>query len=162
MCIRDSHSIPPNQVTAGGLVCQGAIVGCDRDDPGRRGTKALFDKLGGPHLDKGSGNRQGVLGVILRAVETALPWGLCGYRLNGGELVRGQDLRGRWQRFDLVEVRAKRVKNGGTRRENRMGPADVRHGNRPSDRQFASPRVAPDRSPERYRCKLQTPAAAPD
>ena len=43
-----------------------------------------------------------------------------------------------------------------------MGPAGFRHGNRPSDRQLAAPRVAPDRSPERHHGKLQTPAAAPD
>ena len=37
--------------------------------------------------------------------------------LNGGELVRGQNLRVRWQGFDLVEVRAKRVENGRTGRK---------------------------------------------
>jgi hypothetical protein len=31
---------------------------------------------------------------------------LCGYRLNGGDLIRRQDLRVRRQRLDLVEVRA--------------------------------------------------------
>ena len=156
------NPIPPNQVAAGRLFRQGAIVGRDRDDLGRLGAKALFDKLGGSHLNEGRRDRQSVLGVILRAVETAPPWGLYGYRLNGGDLVRRQDLRARRQRFDLVEVRAKRVENGGTGREKRVGPAGFRHGNRPSDRQLASPRVAPDRSPERHRCKLQTPAAAPD
>ena len=100
--------------------------------------------------------------MILRAVETAARWGLYGDRLNGGDLVRRQDLRVRRQRFDLVEVRAKRVENGGTGREKRVGPAGFRHGNRPSDRQLAAPRVAPDRSPERHHRKLQTPAAAPD
>jgi hypothetical protein len=35
------HPIPPNQVAAGRLVCQAAIVRCDRDDLGGRGAKAL-------------------------------------------------------------------------------------------------------------------------
>jgi hypothetical protein len=44
-------------------------VGCDPDNFGRLGAKPLFDKLRGPHLNEGRGDRQGVLGVILRAVE---------------------------------------------------------------------------------------------
>jgi len=66
------------------------------------------------------------------------------------------------QRFDLVEVRAKGVENGGTRREKRVDPACFRYGNGASDRQLAAARVAPDRSPERHHGKLQTPAATPD
>src|SRR6202030_3693164 len=128
------NPIPPNQVAASWLCVPGAIVGGDRDDLGRLGAKALFDKLGGSHLNEGSRDRQSVLWVILRAVETAPPRGLYGYRLNGGELVRRQDLRARRQRFDLVEVRAKRVEDGGTGREKRVGPACFRHGNRPRTR----------------------------
>ena len=120
------NPIPPNQVAAGRLCIQGAIIGCDRDNLGRLGGKALFDKFGGPHLHERRRDRQSVLGVILRAVETAPPWGLCGYRLNGGELVRRQNVRVRRQRFDLVEVRAKRVENSGTGRKKRVGPAGFR------------------------------------
>ena len=43
-----------------------------------------------------------------------------------------------------------------------MRPTGVGDRDRPSDGKLAAPRVAPDRSPERYRRKLQTPAAAPD
>jgi hypothetical protein len=148
------NPVPPNQVAAGRLCVQGAIISCDRDDLGRLGAKALFDKLGGSHLNEGRRDRQGVLGVILRAVETAAPRGLRGYRLNSGDLVRRQDIRVRRQRFDLVEVRAKRVENGGTGREKRVASASFRCRNRPSDRQLASARVAPDRSSERHHGKL--------
>jgi hypothetical protein len=80
---------------------------------------------------------------------------------NGGELVRGQNLRVRWQGFDLVEVRAKRVENGRTGREKRVGPTGFRHGDRPSNRELASPRVAPYRSPECHCGELQTPSSSP-
>src|SRR3954454_23500153 len=103
-----------------------------------------------------------MLGVILRAMESASPRQFRGYRLNRRDLVRRENLRVRWQRFDLVEMRAKRVKNGGTGREKRVGLAGFRHGNGASDRQLASARIAPDRSPERHHRKLQAPAAAPD
>jgi hypothetical protein len=43
-----------------------------------------------------------------------------------------------------------------------VGPAGFRHGDRPSNRELASPRVAPDRSAERHGGKLQTPAAPPN
>ena len=67
-----------------------------------------------------------MLGVILRAEKAAPARGLCGYRLNGGELVGRENLRVRWQRFDLVEVRAKSVENGGAGREERVArPASV-------------------------------------
>src|SRR5205085_7183405 len=59
-------------------------------------------------------------------------------------------------------MRAKRVENGGAGPEKRVSPAGIRHGNRPSDRQLAAPRVAPNRSAERHHRKLQAPAAAPD
>ena len=81
--IASSMLIPPDQVAAGGLCVQGAIVGCDRDNLGRLGAKALFDKLRGSHLDEGRRDRQSVLGVILRADKAAPPRGLCGYRLDG-------------------------------------------------------------------------------
>jgi hypothetical protein len=45
--------IPPNQVATGRLGVQRAIIGGDRDDLGRFGAKALFDKLGGPQLNEG-------------------------------------------------------------------------------------------------------------
>ena len=156
------NPIPPNQVAAGRLCVQDAIVSGDRDNLGRFGAKALFDKFRGSHLDEGCRDRQSVLGVILRAEKAAPPRGLYGYRLNGGVFVRGQNLRVRWQGFDLVKVRAKRVENGRTGREKRMGPAGLRHGDRPSNRELASPRVAPDRSPECHGGELQTPAAPPD
>ena len=38
------NPIPPNQVAAGRHCVQDAIVGCDRDNLGRLGAKALFDK----------------------------------------------------------------------------------------------------------------------
>jgi hypothetical protein len=59
-------------------------------------------------------------------------------------------------------MRAERIENRRTRREKWMGTACFRQCNRPRDRQLASARVAPDRSPERRHGKLQTPAAAPD
>src|SRR5215469_1004285 len=105
------NPIPPNQVAAGRLCSQGAIVGCDRDNLGRLGTKSLFDELHGSHLNEGCRDLQSMLGVILRAEKAAPARGFCGYRLNGTELVRRQNLGVRWQRFDLVEVRAKGVEN---------------------------------------------------
>src|SRR6516225_9287697 len=156
------NPIAPNQVAAGRLCVEGAIVGCDRDNLGRLGGKALFDKLGGSHLNEGRRDRQSVLGVILCAEKAAPPGGLCGYRLNGGELVGGQNLRVRWQRFDLVDVRAQRVEYRRTGREKRVDPAGFRQSNRPSDRQLASSRIAPDKSPERHYGELQTRAAPPD
>src|SRR3954454_5120562 len=77
------NPIPPNQVAAGRLRVQGAIVGCDCDDLGRLCAKTLVDKLGGSHFHQRRRDRQGVLGVILRAVKTASFWGLRGDRLNG-------------------------------------------------------------------------------
>ena len=65
---------------------QGAIVGRDRDDLGRRRAKPLFDKFGSSHFHKDRRDRQSVLGVILRAVETTPRCGLCGDRLNRGDL----------------------------------------------------------------------------
>ena len=124
--------------------------------------KPLLDKLRGSHLDDGCRDRQRVLGVILRAEKAAAPWGLCGDRLNGRELVGGQNLRVRRHGLDLVEVRAERVEHGRTGREKRVRSADLRHGDGPSHRELASPRVQPDRSPERDCGKLQTPAAPPD
>src|SRR5438067_10946487 len=61
---------------------QGAIVGRDRDDLERR----RVDKFGSSHFHKDRRDRQSVLGVILRAVETTPRWGLCGDRLNRGDL----------------------------------------------------------------------------
>src|SRR5690349_5563660 len=92
-------------------------------------------------------------------MEAAVPWGLRGDGLNCGDLVFRQNLRVRRQRFDLVEVRAKRVENSGTGREKRVGATCLRYGNCPSNRQLAAARVASDRSPERHHGKLQTPAA---
>ena len=43
-----------------------------------------------------------------------------------------------------------------------MHPVGVGERDRPGNGKLAAPRVAPDRSPERYRRKLQAPAAAPD
>jgi hypothetical protein len=43
-----------------------------------------------------------------------------------------------------------------------MGSAGFPHDDRPGDRELASARVAPDRSAERHRGKLQAPAAPPD
>ena len=63
--------IPPNQVATGRLGVQRAIIGGDRDDLGRFGAKVLLDKLGGPQLNEGRRDCQSVLGVVLRAVETA-------------------------------------------------------------------------------------------
>src|SRR5262249_61908638 len=98
-----------------------------------------------------------VLWVILRANKAAPPGSLCGYRLNGGELIGGQNLRVRRQRFDLVDVRAQRVEYGRTRCEQRVDPAGFGQGNRPSDRQLASAWITPNRSPERHCGELQTP-----
>ena len=61
----------------------------------------LFSKK--PRLDDATKIK---LEVILCAEKAAPPGGLCGYRLNGGELVGGQNLRVRRQRFDLVETAA--------------------------------------------------------
>src|SRR5262249_5475875 len=81
------NPISPNQVIAGRFCVQGAIIFCDRDNLGRIGAEALSDKLGGSHLHERRGDRQSVLRVILRAVETAPRWSLRGNRLNGGDLV---------------------------------------------------------------------------
>ena len=43
-----------------------------------------------------------------------------------------------------------------------MASTGLGDGDRPGDREFASARVTPDRSPERHCRNLQTPAAAPD
>ena len=84
------NPIPPNQIAAGRFFRQGGIIGCDRGDLGRLDAKALFDKLGGPHLEQRRRDLQSMLEVILRAVETASPWSLRDYRLNCGKLVRPQ------------------------------------------------------------------------
>ena len=62
------NAIPPNQVAAGRLCVQGAIIGCDRDDLGRLDAKTLFDKLGGSDLDERRRDRKSVLGVIRNPV----------------------------------------------------------------------------------------------
>ena len=42
------NAIPPNQVAAGRLCVQGAIIGCDRDDPGRLDAKTLCQTASNP------------------------------------------------------------------------------------------------------------------
>lgn len=100
------NPVTPNQIAAGRLCVEGAIVCCGRANLGRLCGKALFDELRGSHFHESRRDRRSVLGVILCAEKAAWPGSLCGYRLNGGELVGGQNLRVRWQRFDLVNVRA--------------------------------------------------------
>ena len=51
------NPIPPDQVAAGRLGVQRAIVGCDRGNLGGLGAKALFDQLRGSHLDDGCRDR---------------------------------------------------------------------------------------------------------
>jgi hypothetical protein len=155
------NPIPPDQIAAGRLCVQGAIVGGDRDNLGRLGAEALCDKLRGSDLDEGGRDRKSMLGVILGAEKAAPAWGFCGYRLNGGEFVRRQNLGVRRQGFDLVEVRTKRVENGRTGRKKRVGPAGFRHV--PAGCAVPIPRVQlwqaanPSSSPRRARQRRRRP-----
>ncbi len=88
------NPIPPNQVATSRLCGEGAIVGRHGDNLGAFDAKPLTDELRGSHLHQSCRDRESVLGVILRAEESTPVLSYCGYRLNGGQLVRGQNLRG--------------------------------------------------------------------